>query len=110
MIPELHREGLSISAIARRTGLDRKTVRKYLQQGLELPRYGPREPRPQLLDPYQDSLRERIEAYPPVRATRRLRELRQLGYAGGYTRVTVYRDAKQVNCHPFRPLFSSRWW
>jgi DNA-binding NarL/FixJ family response regulator len=30
MILELHRQGLSVSAIAERTGFDRKTVRKYI--------------------------------------------------------------------------------
>ena len=34
MILELHRQGVPVAAIARRTGLDRKTVRKYLQAGL----------------------------------------------------------------------------
>ena len=53
VIHELRHQGLSISAIARHTGLDRKTVRKYLKQGLQAPRYGPRAPRPQLLDPYR---------------------------------------------------------
>jgi hypothetical protein len=66
VIHELHQEGLSISAIARRTGLSRKTVRKYLQQGLKVPRYGPRAPRPQLLDPYRGYLRERVEAQSTV--------------------------------------------
>lgn len=42
MILELHRQGLSITAIARRTGRDPKTVRKYIEQGLEAPSYGPR--------------------------------------------------------------------
>ena len=32
MILELHRQGLSITAIARRTGRDPKTVRKYIEQ------------------------------------------------------------------------------
>ncbi len=31
MILDLHRQGLTLSAIARRTGLDRKTVRKYIK-------------------------------------------------------------------------------
>lgn len=90
VIHELNQQGLSISAIARQAGLDRKTVRKYLQQGLTAPRYGPRAPRPQLLDPYRAYLRERIEAYPRMRGTRLLREVRALGYRGGYTQLTTY--------------------
>ena len=41
MILELHRQGLSVTAIARRTGRDPKTVRKltlpptFIQRGLE---------------------------------------------------------------------------
>jgi len=42
MILELHRQGISITAIARRTGRDPKTVRKYIQRGVEAPAYGPR--------------------------------------------------------------------
>lgn len=37
MILELKRQGLGVSAIARQTGLDRKTVRKYLAQGRPQP-------------------------------------------------------------------------
>lgn len=40
MILELNRQGLSVSAIARQTALDRKTVKKYLNSGLEAPVYG----------------------------------------------------------------------
>lgn len=50
MILELHRQGLSISAIAECSGLDRKTVRKYIARGLEAPAYGPRRKRGGLLD------------------------------------------------------------
>src|SRR5690348_1191563 len=45
MILELHRQGVSVSAIARQVGLDRKTVHKYIERGLEPPLYGPRAPR-----------------------------------------------------------------
>src|SRR6516165_1274021 len=45
MILELHRQGVSVSAIARQVGLDRKTVHKYIERGLEPPMYGPRAPR-----------------------------------------------------------------
>ena len=44
MILDLHRQGLSVSAIALQLGIDRKTVRKYLARGLETPVYGPRQP------------------------------------------------------------------
>ncbi len=40
MILDLHRQGLSVTAIARRTGRDPKTVRKYIERGLELPTGG----------------------------------------------------------------------
>jgi transposase len=51
MILDLARQGLSVSAIARRTGLDRKTIRKYIAKGLEPPAYTPRPPRQTLVGP-----------------------------------------------------------
>ena len=108
VIHELHQQGLSISAIPRQTGLDRKTVRKYLQQGLTTPRYGPRAPRPQLLDAYRGYLRERIQAYPTMRGTRLLREIRALGYAGGYTQLTAYlREIRPVAESGFEHRFET---
>jgi len=35
MILELHRQGVSITAIARRTGRDPKTIRKYIERGMD---------------------------------------------------------------------------
>ena len=90
MILELRRQGLSISAIAREAGLDRKTIRRYLARGLEPPTYGPREPRPTLLDPFTGYLRERVNAYPALTGTRLLRELRERGYTDGYSAVTDF--------------------
>jgi transposase len=88
MILDLHRQGLSVSAIARELGIDRKTVRKYIARGLEPPVYGPREPRARLIDPYVGYLRDRVVAYPGLSARRLLREIRERGYQGGYTAVT----------------------
>jgi transposase len=87
MILDLHRQGLSVSAIARQLGRDRKTVRKYIQRGLELPAYGPRQPRPTMVTPFAPYLRERIAAFPELTGSRLLREIKELGYAGGYTAV-----------------------
>jgi transposase len=58
MILDLHRQGLSVSAIADHLGIDRKTVRKYLARGLAAPVYGPRQPRPRRIDPFIPYLRE----------------------------------------------------
>jgi transposase len=70
MILDLHRQGLTVSAIARRVGVDRKTVRKYIEKGLAAPSYGPRKPRARLLEPYQRYLRQRVTAYPGLTARR----------------------------------------
>jgi transposase len=86
MILELHRQGLSSSEIARRSGLDRKTVRRYVERGLEPPTYGPRKPRPTLLDPFTSYLRERVRTYPGLTGARLLRELRERGYTGARNR------------------------
>ena len=64
VILDLQRQGLSVSAIARRVGLDRKTVRRYLERGLEPPTYGPRPRRQSKLAPYERFLRDRVTAFP----------------------------------------------
>jgi transposase len=88
VILDLHRQGVSISAIARRTGHDPKTVRKYIERGLELPAYSPRRSgRPNKLAPYLGYLRERVVAFPELSAVRLTREIRGNGYTGAYTAV-----------------------
>jgi transposase len=88
MILELHRQGLSVTAIARRTGRDPKTVRKYIERGIEAPVYGPRSVgRPSKLAPFMEFLRQRLTAFPDLSAARLTREVRELGYVGAYTAV-----------------------
>ncbi len=53
MILELHQQGLSVSAIAERTGHGRKTMRKVIERGLAVPKYAARAPRPTRLGPYE---------------------------------------------------------
>ena len=50
-IEELKRQGLSIRAISRLTGYDRKTIGKYLIQPEGAPVYGPRAKQPGKLTP-----------------------------------------------------------
>lgn len=87
MIHELKAQGLSISEIARRSNMDRKTVRHHLKRGRSSPRYGPR-PRPgSLIDPHRSYLEQRLADYPDLSATRLMREIVEQGYTGGYTTV-----------------------
>ncbi len=109
MIHDLKHQGLSIKAIAERTGMDRKTVRKYLRQGLLVPTYGPREPRPSKLDAYKAYLGQRINAYPELSGFRLLREIKQLGYSGGYSLVTDYlREIRPAASQAFERRIHSR--
>ena len=88
MIHELRKKGLAIAEIARMTRRDRKTVRKYLQRGMEQPKYGPRALRARKIDPYIGYIRERLQACPKLTAMRLLREIRERGYPGGRSAVT----------------------
>ena len=87
MIMDLHRQGMSVSAIAQRLNIDRKTVRKYITRGLDPPQYGPRAPRAQKIDRYVPFLRNRLSAFPQLSAARLLREIQPLGFTGSYTTV-----------------------
>lgn len=101
MILELHRQGLSMTAIARRTGRDPKTVRKYIERGVEAPAYGPRKiGRPCKIAPYMEFLRERIMTFPDLTASRLTREIREMGYTGAYTAVKRYLAAIRPDHDP----------
>ena len=108
MILDLHREGLTVSAIARQLELYRKTVRKYIERGLEPPAYGPRKPRSRRLEPFEPYLRQRIAAYPGLTGSRLLREIREHGYRGGYTAVTDFlREARPAPSPSFEVRFET---
>ncbi|RYI35779.1 MAG: IS21 family transposase [Acetobacteraceae bacterium] len=105
MILDLARQGLSVSAIARRTGHDRKTIRTYIARGLEPPAYKPREPVPSPLAPFEAFLRERVGRFPDLTGRRLWREVRDLGFAGGYSTVT---DFLRMVRPPVEPAFERR--
>ena len=108
MILDLHRQGAGVSAIARRTGLDRKTVRKVIAGGLEPPVYGPRPRRVTQLQPFELYLRERLAAVPELTGRRLHRELTARGYRGGYTAVTdLLREIRPVVPPPFELRFET---
>ena len=82
-IQQLHHDGVSVSEIARRLNMDRKTVRKYLRQA---PRKYERQPKSWKIDPFRAYLRERWELG-VVNASRLFVEIQKRGYAGGVTQV-----------------------
>ena len=98
VILELHQQGMTVSAIARRTGLHRSTVAKYIARGIEPPAYGLRSPRPTSLYAIERYLRGRIAAVPEPTRSRLYREIRGLGYAGGYTALKDF--LRQVRPRP----------
>ena len=81
---ELQRQGVSIQAISKLIGWDRKTIRKYLQPSNAQPEYGPRKRSASKLDPFKAYLEERMHAG-VWNARVLLRELRLQNYSGGYT-------------------------
>ena len=88
VIKELHRRGWSISAIARESGHDRKTIRKVIGDPL-LPEAKPRKARARKLDPHADYLRKRLEE--GVWNARKLyTEIKARGYTGSETRVRAW--------------------
>ena len=72
-IQHLNRQGLKKVRIARRLGIDRKTVAKYLKHP-EGPLFAKREGT-SILDPYKAYLESRIKAYPDLTAARLYREI-----------------------------------
>lgn len=87
----LHRQGKSLRAIVRQTGLSINTVRKYLRYGGR-PVYQRRVTRPWKLDPYKEYLEGRVkEACPQwIPATVFAREITAQGYNGGLSQLRAY--------------------
>ena len=92
------REGLGIRAIARRTGLSRNTVKKYLAEGMLEPQY-PRRMSPSKLDAFAKRLTawlegEQSKGRKQRRSLKHLhRDLVQLGFGGSYDRVCAFARA-----------------
>jgi len=77
-IQQLHHDGVSVSEIARRLNMDRKTVRKYLRQ---VPRAYERKAKSWKIDPFRGYLRERWELG-VQNAARLFTEIQKRGYSG----------------------------
>ena len=78
-IHRLAHDGLSVRKIATTLGLDRQTVKKYLDD--PAPQATPRS-RASKLDPYQDDIARMLEADPKVSAAVLRQRLQERGFDG----------------------------
>src|SRR6478735_5810120 len=89
------REKLPIREIARRTGLSRNTIKKYLNAGTIEPKFSVPE-RPSKLDPFAEKLAAWLKTE-TTKSRKQRRTLKQLhadlvalGYEGSYNRVAAF--------------------
>jgi transposase len=87
-----------VSAIARHTGRDRKTIRAWLEQGEQRRRSGA----PSVLEPYRAYIERRFADDPHLDATVLLRELRPLGFERSYQTLT--RELRRLALRPECPV------
>lgn len=85
MIRDLYAQGLSIKAISKKTGFDRKTVRKYLNI-TSVPEPEKRAKKSSKLDEYKDYITTKLHEG-PYTASRLYREIQEMGFTGKYTIV-----------------------
>lgn len=90
-------EGVPVAALARRFGVGRRTIHRWIATGqlerdLEAgeARYSPRPAVPRKLDPYKAIIHERLHAFPELTAVRLFEEIRAAGYSGGITQLRDY--------------------
>jgi transposase len=102
---EIHRlknMQFSIRQIARQLGLDRGSVKKYLEQpDITCQK---RLSRMSKLDPYRDLIREMVNDYPQIKAPVVLQHIRVKGFTGEITIVRDYlkqiRQDKKTGLYP----------
>jgi len=91
-LKDLHKQGLNISEISRRTEHSRRTVRKYIKSDAP-PEARKRAPKSSKLDDYKDDITQRLNSY-PLTASRIYREIQEQGFTGKYT---IVRDFVREN-------------
>jgi transposase len=98
-------QGVSKSKIARKLGLNRRTINRWIADGElerdldtgELPTWV-RRGRPKKLEDFKPIIDARLEKYPDLSAVRLFEETKAAGYAGGLTQLKLH--VAQVRPHP----------
>jgi transposase len=90
-------QGVSKSGVARRLGLNRRTINRWIADGqlkrdletAEVP--APvRRSRPFKLEAFKPIIDTRLESYPALSAVRPFDEVKAAGYTGGLTQLSLY--------------------
>ncbi len=84
----LRRQGFSIRYIAKKLGIHRNTVKRYLENG-SLPRYRKKKRAVSILDPFKQDIDAFLEHY-SYQATWIFDRIRNMGYKGSYDTVKNY--------------------
>jgi len=87
-IISLHRQGLSMRAIARKLGIHRNTVKRHIEAKM-LPQYQKRKRKASILDPYRQIIDDYL-AQDAYQATWIYDRVRKAGYQGSYETVRDY--------------------
>ena len=89
--------GWSKSALARKLGVGRSTIHRWIVGGQlerdldgEVVRYRARPVVPRKIDPYRGIIDHRVQEFPKLSSVRLYQELQAAGYPGGYTQVKEY--------------------
>lgn len=97
-----HIEKLPKKAIARKLGLDPKTVRKALKRETFSP--AAIQPRTSKLDGYKEKIRELLDQYSDLSAVRIHEEIKKLGYPGGISILRNYLATLRTPSKVFLPI------
>lgn len=99
MIHEMKQKGMSITQIANELGRDRKTIRKWLDQGIPL-KYHRKVSQPVKLEPFKEYIRHRMDEG-CLNAVVIFDEVKAKGYTGKMTTLRNY-------MRPIRPIVSAK--
>jgi len=80
----------SVRRIAKKLGLNRKTVAQVLKEHNDARKGsggGAAPPRPSIIDPFRENIAQLFDRYPDITAVRMHEELRRLGFRGTYSTV-----------------------
>lgn len=99
MIKEMHQRGMNITQISNELGRDRKTIRKWLEEGMP-GTYHRTAKKQSKLEPFKDYIRQRMEEG-CLNATVLYDEIKAKGYSGKTTILRIFMQ-------PIRPTVTSK--